>query len=484
LDPTDDQAVGRVGTVLNDKWTLERLVGVGGMAAVYAGRHRNGARAAVKVLHPELSRHKEVRERFQREGYAANKVDHPGVVKVLDDDVVSTGPEAGTAYLVMELLQGESLQDRLERGVVVGERDFLDLASEVLDVLQAAHKRGVVHRDLKPENLFYARDEAEPGKTRVKVLDFGLARLLDSQAITTYGLALGTPSFMSPEQAGGRVDEIDGRTDLFALAATGFRLRAGRRIHEADTPVEVVAMMARLPAPRIGTVVPDVSAPFARVIDRALEFKREDRYGSAGAMRADVLRALGELDAPVPPAKLPPELPPVRRQAKTEPKASVPPARLAPATPPTRRSKVPPKAAIEERTIEISESDLERRPAYGMDESIRIPRTGSILPWLGLLLLGGGGVVLWQDGALRARMLDRLDGWRTSLVGPADSSDAAPGPSAVPDSSARAAADAGVRAPVASAARPPATPSGGATHHTVPKPPASNAPKRPSSGEP
>ncbi len=293
---TDPEAVERVGNVLNDKWTLERLVGVGGMAAVYAGRHRNGARAAVKVLHHDLARHKEVRERFQREGYAANKVDHPGVVKVLDDDVVSSGPDAGTAYLVMELLEGESLQDRLERGVGFGERAFLDLAFEVLEVLQAAHARGVVHRDLKPENLFFARDEAEPDKTRVKVLDFGLARLLDSQTITTYGLALGTPSFMSPEQAAGRVDEIDGRTDLFALAATGFRVRAGRRIHEADSPAEVVAMMSRLPAPRIGTIVANVSAPYARVIDRALEFKREDRYEGAAAMRGDVRRALAELE--------------------------------------------------------------------------------------------------------------------------------------------------------------------------------------------
>ena len=95
------------------------------MAAVYAARHRNGARAAVKVLHPDLSRHPEVRERFLREGYAANRVEHPGVVKVLDDDVVVGGPDAGTAYLVMELLEGESLQDRLERGPPLGEREFL-----------------------------------------------------------------------------------------------------------------------------------------------------------------------------------------------------------------------------------------------------------------------------------------------------------------------------------------------------------------------
>ncbi len=446
--------------MLNDKWTLERLIGVGGMAAVYAGRHRNGARAAVKVLHPALARHKEVRERFQREGYAANKVDHPGVVKVLDDDVVSSGRDAGTAYLVMELLQGESLQDRLERGVVPGEREFLDLASEVLEVLQVAHERGVVHRDLKPENLFFARDETEPRKTRVKVLDFGLARLLDAQAITTYGLALGTPSFMSPEQAAGRTDEIDGRTDLFALAATGFRLRAGRRIHEADTPFEVVTMMSRLPAPRIGTIVADVSAAYARVIDQALAFKREDRYESAAAMREDVQRALAELDAGARPAKRSPTAPP---------SASA-----------HRPARVEPKPVPAEPTIELSESDLERRPAYGMDESIRIPKTGSILPWLGLLLVGGAAAALWHDDARRTWVLERLDAWRASLVGPVGWSEPGPGPSALPDSSPRATSDAGgPRATIGSATRSTAAPSGSAAHRPTPTLAASSAQRLP-----
>ena len=107
-----------------------------------------------------------------------------------------------------------------------------------------------MHRDLKPENLFLVRGEGAGEAPRVKVLDFGLARLLDGQTITTYGLALGTPSFMSPEQAAGRIDEIDGRTDLFALAATGFRLRTGRRIHEGANPVELVRKMANFPAPQ------------------------------------------------------------------------------------------------------------------------------------------------------------------------------------------------------------------------------------------
>ena len=289
---SDQDALAREGTVLNDKWTLVRLIGIGGMGAVYSARHRNGARAAVKILHPEYSRHKEVRERFRREGYASNKVEHPGVVKVLDDDVVTSGPDAGTVYLVMELLEGQSLQDRLECGATVGEREFLEIADGVLDVLRVAHEAGVVHRDLKPENLFF---EESGGRTRIKVLDFGMARLLDQAAITSYGMALGTPSFMAPEQAAGRLDEIDGRTDLFALAATGFRLRAGRRIHEAEDAVELVQMMARTPAPPIRSVAPDVSVPYARVIDRALQFRREDRHEGAAAMQADVRRAMAEL---------------------------------------------------------------------------------------------------------------------------------------------------------------------------------------------
>ncbi len=296
-DDLDVRARARIGSVLSDKWTLETLLGVGGMAAVYSARHRNGARAAVKILHPELSRHAEVCERFRREGYAANRVEHPGVVKVLDDDIVASGPDEGASYIVMELLEGESLQDRLERGPSIGERDFLLIADAVLEVLEAAHARGVVHRDIKPENLFLLRDERASGAgvVRIKILDFGLARILEAESITTHGLALGTPSFMSPEQAGGR--GIDARTDLFSLAATGFRLITGMRIHEGGGPVELVSKMAQLPAPPIRSVAPHVSEAFAHVIDRALEFRREDRYPSATLMRVDVEKAIAEIDA-------------------------------------------------------------------------------------------------------------------------------------------------------------------------------------------
>jgi serine/threonine-protein kinase len=372
-DP-DSRSRARVGSVLDGKWTLERLLGSGGMAAVYAARHRNGARAAVKILHADLSRRKEVRERFLREGYAANRVEHHGAVKVLDDDVVADGPDAGTAYLVMELLEGEPLQDRLERAPPVGELEFLRIAETVLEVLEAAHSRGVVHRDLKPENIFLAGPAtgAPAGTVQVKVLDFGLARLLQGQAITTYGLALGTPSFMSPEQAAGRIDEIDGRTDLFALAATGFRLRGGRRIHEGENAVELVSKMSKIPAPRLSTVSRDVSGPFARVIDRALEFRREDRYENAAAMRKDVQLAIEQLEVGASPTRIAVHSPPAA---------------------PLRREPSNPRR---EATVELSDSDIETVPSAA-EESVRIPMKRSLVPWIVLFAFIGIGTKLWLD---------------------------------------------------------------------------------------
>jgi hypothetical protein len=315
-----------------------------------------------------------------REGYAANQVEHPGAVQVLDDDVVAEGPDKGTAYLVMEVLEGESLQARLERGPPMGELEFLRVAESVLEVLDAAHARGVVHRDLKPENLFLVGGPSAARAPQVKILDFGLARLLQNETITTYGLALGTPSFMSPEQAAGRIDDIDGRTDLFALAATGFRLRAGRRIHEADNPVDLVMKMAKVPAPRLATVAPSVSEPFARVIDRGLEFRREDRYDTAAAMVKDVRRAIKQLEAGAGAPRVAKSLGP-------------PPA----VTPATKKRKEPSAA-----TIELSDSDIlvpRREPWPEIDESIRIPKNRSVLPWLLLLIVAGIGGKLWGQNA-------------------------------------------------------------------------------------
>ena len=295
-DP-DERAQERVGTVLNDKWTLERLVGIGGMAAVYAGLHRNGARAAIKVLHPSYARRPEIRERFLREGYAANRVNHSGVVKVLDDDIIEGGLDDGGAFLVMELLEGQSVEDRMEKGPPITEREVLAIMRAVLEVLDVAHKAGVIHRDLKPENLFLARDPEKPdAKPKIKILDFGLARIAEGSNKTMAGVAIGTPSYMPPEQAAGRVFEVDHRSDLFALGASCFRILAGRTVHPAEGALAICARMAKEPAPKLRTVAPNVSEETARVIDKALEFKRDDRWQDAAAMRdaaKDAIDALG-----------------------------------------------------------------------------------------------------------------------------------------------------------------------------------------------
>ncbi len=286
---TDPAATARIGTVLDGKWTLESLLGVGGMGAVYAARHRNGARAAVKILSPEAGRMPHIRKRFLQEGYAANRVEHPNAVKVLDDDVVESDD---TAYLVMELLEGEPLSARAKRPLE--EAELLRIADGVLAVLEAAHEHGVVHRDMKPDNIFLADGETE---TVVKVLDFGLARLLESEEKSFKGIAVGTATYMSPEQAAGHTDEIDGRTDIYALGSILFQLASNKRIHDAAHTLGLVVRMATTPAPKLVTVAPDATPAFAAIVDRALAFRRDDRYPTATAMRADVQAALAG-DAP------------------------------------------------------------------------------------------------------------------------------------------------------------------------------------------
>jgi len=167
------QVEARLGMVLRDRYRLDRVIGVGGMAAVYRATHRNQAEFAVKMLHPELSIQGDVRRRFLREGYVANSVKHPGAVLVVDDDVA----DDGSAYLVLELLRGASVEELFERqGRHVSSEIAAAIAHQVLEVLSAAHMKTIVHRDIKPPNLFVVRDGT------VKVLDFGIAKVRDTLA--------------------------------------------------------------------------------------------------------------------------------------------------------------------------------------------------------------------------------------------------------------------------------------------------------------
>jgi eukaryotic-like serine/threonine-protein kinase len=279
--------------MLHDKWHLDVLLGVGGMAAVYAATHRNGSRAAVKVLHPEMSTNAVVRERFLWEGYVANAVGHDGAVKILDDDA----DDDGSLFLVTELLDGETLEERRTRlGGRLSQDEVLVLTDRLLDVLGAAHRKGIVHRDLKPENVFLTR------AGQVKVLDFGIARLRElstarglTHGLTQAGTMVGTPAYMAPEHARGLSDEVDERSDLWACGAVMFCLLSGRNVHEGRTVNEQLVSAITRPAPSLASIAPDMAAGVARTVDRALEFSKERRWPSAFEMQEAVRAAYSEV---------------------------------------------------------------------------------------------------------------------------------------------------------------------------------------------
>jgi serine/threonine-protein kinase len=277
------KASERVGEVLKDKWRIDSLIGIGGMASVYAATHRNKNRVAVKMLHGQFSGDESIRTRFLREGYLANTVEHPGAVKVLDDDVA----EDGSAFLVMELLDGETIEARWSRkGQRLEPGEVLAIGDKLLDVLASAHDKGIVHRDIKPENLFLTREGV------LKVLDFGIARIFEGSRDkkgTQAGYIMGTPAFMAPEQALAHWDEVDGRTDIWAAGATMFTLLSGRHVHEGQTGNEQLIRSATTPPRSLGALDPNLPKPLVELIDRALFFDKTTRWSDARAMR-DALR--------------------------------------------------------------------------------------------------------------------------------------------------------------------------------------------------
>ena len=275
-----DLAERRIGTVIGGKWRVDALLGAGSMAAVYAVTHRNGARAALKILHPTLCADQSVCERFLGEGYLTNSVKHNGIVRVLDDGAT----DDGCVFLVMDLLEGTTLEEaRQEReGGRFELPEMLVIADRLMDVLAAVHEVNIIHRDLKPQNVFLCDDGV------VKLLDFGVARLAESDTVSqhsSFGLVLGTPSFMSPEQALGARDQIDHRTDIWSLGASIFTGLTGQTVHLGPNIQAKLLAAATAKARSVAMARHDLPAPIANVIDMSLRFKREDRWQSVAAFR-------------------------------------------------------------------------------------------------------------------------------------------------------------------------------------------------------
>lgn len=282
-----------VGKVLRNRWTLERVIGAGGTAAVYAATHRNGARVAIKILHPDLRADPGIRYRFLQEGYIANRIGVPDVVKVIDDDI-----EGDLVYLVMELLEGASVEVLRERaGGRLAVADVVEIGCRLLAVLEAGHARGVLHRDIKPANLFRTVDPIG-----FKVLDFGLASILgarptpDEDALGGGGF-IGTPAFMAPEQARREEERLDERTDLWAVGATLFTLLSGQFVYPGRSSKELLQSARDRQARSLREQLTEVSRELVAMVDRALAFEPEARFQSAAEMKQACEECRGALRA-------------------------------------------------------------------------------------------------------------------------------------------------------------------------------------------
>lgn len=317
----------RVGTTVQSQWHLDSLLGVGGMAAVYAATGPDGLKVALKILHHEYKDDPKILVRFRREAEVATLVSHPALVRVHEasfvtpvlgdntepsrsdagspDDASSAGEEGpttergferdtelvrteeGEPFLVMDLLDGESIRDEWRRkGRTLPLQDALHIAERVVDCLIACHDAGVIHRDLKPANLFRTRDGD------IKVLDFGVAQVQGSLVdLNAQGTALGTPAYIAPEQAMGLAAQLDGRSDLFSVGAVLHALITGHRLHAARTPHESLILAATKSAPSIVRIAPNLPQPVVRLVDKALAWDRRQRFADAREMHEAILAA-------------------------------------------------------------------------------------------------------------------------------------------------------------------------------------------------
>ena len=267
-------------------YRLLRLIGEGGMGAVYAAEHvLLGRSAAVKVLLPEHSSNQQIVTRFFNEARAATAIRHAGIVEIFD---FGYAPD-GTAYIAMALLDGESLGDRMKRGTIAA-APALAIARQIAGALAAAHDAGIVHRDLKPDNVFVVPDDEVVGGERIKLLDFGIAKLAQdgaAHAKTSTGAVLGTPTYMAPEQCRGVA--IDHRVDLYALGCILFEMLTGRPPFVGEGVGNVLTGHIHVAPPPLRSMAPATSLELERLVAQLLAKAPTQRVQSARAL-------IGEID--------------------------------------------------------------------------------------------------------------------------------------------------------------------------------------------
>jgi serine/threonine-protein kinase len=285
IDAPDDGGAGRLGQVISGRYRIERLLGEGGMGAVYLAEHTAmRKRVALKLLHKEMSDNQEVLARFEQEGFAAARVEHPNVASATDFGRA----EDGSLYLVLEYVEGTSLRDAIAGGRIAPAR-ALHVARQIAHALDRAHAAGIVHRDLKPENVMLVQKGDDPDF--VKVLDFGIAKVTaaampegSSQPLTRLGTILGTPEYMAPEQA--LAEAVTPASDLYALGIILYEMLAGAHPFAPPDRAAMLSFHIVAPVPPMRERAPecDCPAPVEAVVRKLLEKDKNARYPSARAL--------------------------------------------------------------------------------------------------------------------------------------------------------------------------------------------------------
>lgn len=332
----------QAGQVINNKYRLLRLIGDGGMGSVYEARHEIlGTTVALKFLHPELSRRENLVRRFLQEARVSAQIQSPHIVNVIDVDQ----QPGGLAYIVMEYLEGSTLQSLYEQLYHAGKRlsypDAMEYAMQMLEGVEAAHRADVVHRDLKPDNVIITKGKR--GEPLLKILDFGIAKLkvtgqLD-RGLTRPGVVMGTPEYMAPEQAFS-ADTVDARADIFSLGVIIFEMLAGRRPVGGDEPQQIATAYMTGQISKLNELAPHLDPALVAAVHKAIAPQPPNRFASVAEFRSALEPFANALKAGTPGA---PQVTPV--QSAVTPSPAISPAIAAAATPPAA-AVTPPAAAI------------------------------------------------------------------------------------------------------------------------------------------
>ncbi len=305
----------RVGTTLSGRYVIEEVLGEGGMATVYRARHKLVDRpCAVKIMNPGLSRDPVVRERFRRELKAAQKLAHPNIIEIFDQGET----DDGTPYLVMELLEGESLGTTLTRGPLSHQR-ALPIMVQIARALARAHDFEVIHRDLKPDNIFLC--SRSDGTDLVKLLDFGIARSMQDARLTSRGEVFGTPQYMAPE----RITSIDAgaSSDLYAIGIIFYEMLCGQLPFEAADIPSYFLKHLKEPPPPVTKFAPRTPPALEKLIHSLMAKKPDERPVDAHRMHTDLLAICNSLRVPVPPEAEAEEEPSSRRMIGSLPPVAI-----------------------------------------------------------------------------------------------------------------------------------------------------------------